>query len=239
MASHELTTMYTAKAVEYLIAVGYLLLFVPFWRYLNRGAHAPQRVAARAPSRPPQSGDWFELPSRLFFHPGHAWARVDGPDTVTVGIDDFARKLLGPLAALGLPGPGQTVTQGERAWSLVVDSTPIDMLSPIDGTVVAVNDAAQASPDLVSQDPYDRGWLLKVRSPRLAANLKHLISGSLIWAWMDDFTCALRLQAGLDTAPACQDGGAPVDGLARALDRDGWDRIARQFLLTGDGGPHA
>lgn len=239
MASHDLTTLYSAKAVEYLIAVSYLLLFIPFWRFVNGGTTARVRVPARAASRARLFQDLFELPARLFFHPGHAWARVDSPDTVTIGIDDFARKLVGPVSALRLPQPGDTLAQGERGWALVVGGTSIDMLSPVAGTVLAVNDLAASAPDVVDRDPYGHGWLLRVKSPRLAANLKHLLSGSVARAWMNSVSDALRLQAGPELGLAYEDGGALVDGLAHGLDPERWEAIARHFLLTDDGGTHA
>jgi glycine cleavage system H protein len=239
MPAHELTTMYTAKAVEYLIAVSYLLLFIPFWRFVNGGSAARVRVPARQPARASLATDWFQLPAQLFFHPGHAWARVDGSDTVTVGIDDFARRLVGPLSAIHLPNPGETVGQGDRGWTLIADATPIDMLSPVDGTVLAVNSQALSSPEVVSQAPYDQGWLMKVRSPRLAANLKHLLSGSLARSWIAGVTDALRLQGGPELGLVYEDGGMLVDGIARGMDPDNWDAVVRRFLLTDDGGSHA
>jgi glycine cleavage system H lipoate-binding protein len=164
---------------------------------------------------------------------------VDGADTVTIGMDDFARKLVGRLDALNLPKPGDRLTQGEPAWTLMAGSTPIGMLSPVDGTVVAVNDEARAHPGLVHQDPYEKGWLLKLKSPRLAVNLKHLLSGSLARSWMNGVTDALRLKTGPELGLAYEDGGVPVDGFARSLDSRRWDAVAREFLLTDEGGPHA
>jgi glycine cleavage system H lipoate-binding protein len=239
MPTHDLTTLYSAKAVEYLIAVSYLVLFIPFWRFVNGGQTARVRVAARSavPARLLQ--DLFDMPARLFFHPGHAWARVDGADTVTIGIDDFARKLVGPLSAINLPQPGDTVMQGDKGWALVAGDTEIAMLSPVDGTVIAANDAARSAPQLVHQDPYDRGWLLRVRSPRLASNLKHLLAGDLARSWMNGVADALRLEAGPELGLVYEDGGVPVDGLARGLDSGRWAAIARQFFLTEDGGSHA
>ncbi len=239
MPTHDLTTMYTAKAVEYLIAVSYLLLFIPFWRFVNGGRAARVRVPVRAMAPARLLQDLFELPARLFFHPGHAWARVEAADTVTVGIDDFARKLLGPLSAVNLPRPGDALRQGEKGWSVVAGGTEFDMLSPVDGIVVAANDAAATEPGMVDQDPYDRGWLLRVESPRLGSNLKHLLSGDLARSWMNSVANALRLQAGPELGPVYEDGGAPVDGLARGLDPVGWDSVVRRFFLTEDGGSHA
>jgi glycine cleavage system H protein len=242
MVSHDLTTMYGAKAVEYLIAASYLLLFIPFWRFVNGGpAAARERAVATVPGRPGLLSDWFTLPDQLFFHPGHAWARVEGPDTVTVGIDDFAGKLVGRVAAVSLPRVGTSLTQGDKGWSLVSNAKSIDMLSPVDGTVIAVNDRVASSPDALNQSPYERGWLMKVKSPRLATNLLHLLSGSVARAWMNGVAESLRRQFGpaQGLGLVYEDGGVPVDGIAHGLDPEHWDAVARRFLRTEEGGFHA
>jgi len=239
MIPHEFMTLHTAKAIEYLIAVSYLLLFIPFWRFVNAPVEA---VPAHAPRRVPQPGQWFAVPDGLFYHPGHAWLRVDGTDAVTIGIDDFARKLVGAPSAIALPAVGDTVTQGEPAWALVADGRAIEMLSPADGTVLAVNERARHSPALPHEQPYADGWLLKIRAPRLTANLKQLIGGRLAKRWIDDLADSLRGGLTPALAQVYEDGGVVVDGFARSLDPGAWDEVARRFLLTGETNlafPHA
>ncbi len=231
MVTHDLVTMYSAKAIEYGIAIAYLLLFIPYWRFVTA---RPAPAAARQPARPVlgQVADWFRLPLDLYYHPGHAWARPEG-DVVTIGIDDFGRKLVGP-AALRLPPLGARLAQGEPALALEADSKAIDVLAPVDGTVIAVNERA-----LGAADPYGDGWLLKVRAPRLPANLRTLLSGSLARRWMEDVCDTLCGQLQPDLGRVYQDGGLPVDGIARALEPDNWDGVAKRFFLTDGGGTHA
>ena len=234
MMPHDFMTMHTAKTVEYLIAVSYLLLFIPFWRFVN-GDPRPVTVAAAATRRVPAIDQWFATPDGLFYHPGHAWLRVEGPDTVTVGFDDFAGKLVGVPSAITLPEVGATLAQGEPAWALVADGKAIDMLSPVDGTVVAVNEQARRSPALAHERPYGDGWLLKVRSGRLAANLKQLLTGQMARRWIGDLADGLRGDLTSALGHLYEDGGVVIDGFAGALEPDGWDQVARRFFLT-DGG---
>ncbi len=238
MIPHDIFTMYSAKAAAYLIAVAFLLLFIPFWRYLNAGGvvervpAAGWAAAAEAPRWLGQMVDWFRVPDGLYFHPGHAWARVRGGDVVTVGMDDFAYKLVGRVSTIRLPEVGSGIGQGEKGWSLASDGKSVDLLSPVDGTVVAVNALAVASPEGLGRDPYGHGWLLKVRAPRLAANLKQLLSGGLAKRWMEEVCETLRGMMSPDLGRVLQDGGLPVDGMARSLDPRRWDELARRLLLT-------
>jgi glycine cleavage system H lipoate-binding protein len=229
--AHDMLSTYSVKALEYGIAIGYLLLFVPFWRFLN-GAPATERVLAAEPGVLGQMAGWFRVPDHLYFHPGHAWAGVGAGQLVTVGIDDFAQKLVGKVSAVQLPAVGTRVGQGERAWTLTSGARSVDMLSPVDGTVVAVNDRIAASPELLERDPYGDGWLLQVRSARTSANVKSLLSGSLAKHWIEESWNRLVSMMSPELGLVYQDGGLPVDGMARSLDAVRWDQIARRFLLT-------
>src|SRR5512137_1603322 len=95
-----LSELHVAKAIEYLLAVGYLAMFVPFWRYTARLAAAPaeaeDRAAVPAVAVPasaavprPEPVGWFHVPEGLGLHPGHAWAKAAGGGEVLVGADDF------------------------------------------------------------------------------------------------------------------------------------------------------
>lgn len=232
MTPQDLSAMSSAKAMEYLIAVAFLFLFIPFWRFVNAVRVAVPTRVAEAPRWLGQVVDWFRVPAHLYFHPGHAWARAEDGDLVTVGIDDFAQKLVGRVSALALPAVGAQVGQGEKGWSLVSDSKSVDMLSPVDGTVVAVNDRVMAAPETVNPDPYGDGWLLKVRAPRLTANVKQLLSGSLTKRWMEEVCEDLRARITPDLGQLYQDGGLPIEGMARGLESEKWDEVARAFFLT-------
>jgi glycine cleavage system H lipoate-binding protein len=237
---HDLITIYWLKALEYLLAVSYLPLFLLFWKFASPRQVAPVTVAATAPGWADQLAGFFQLPANLFFHPGHTWVRLDGGDTVTIGISDFAQKLVGPLGRVMLPEPGSMLVQGEPALAFDTGGARIPMLAPVDGRVVAVNPALAASSDVVKQSPYEEGWLMKVQSSRLSANLKNLLSGTLASRWMDTVCESLGAEmAPMELGKVYLDGGHLVDGLARSLSHDQWDRVARRFFLTEEGANHA
>jgi len=219
------------KGIEYLIVIGYLLVLLPFWLLLARGSsRMPAPAAALYPAQVVRN--WFRVPEGLHFHLGHAWAAPEERGLFRVGLDDFAQKLIGPLARVELPPPGTALVQGERAFRLHADSKSVGMLSPLDGTVVAVNDAVAVSPQVVSEEPYGRGWLLKVRPSHLDADLKQLLEGELARKWMEAVSESLRTGLGPDVGQVLQDGGQPVNGIARELHGDRWDEFARIYLLS-------
>jgi glycine cleavage system H protein len=240
MIPHDILTLYSAKMVEYGIAIVFLLLFIPYWRWVQGSTTATVTAPARARKTAAAATDWFSLPADRLFHKGHAWLKADADGLVTIGMDDFAARLVGPLARISMPGVGDAVGQGEMAWRLVArDGQAVDMLSPVDGTVVAVNPAVAASAATAERDPYEQGWLLKVRPTRLRANTIGLLSGPAAHRWMDEVLAGLRGQFTPDLGAVAQDGGVPLSGMARAMAPEGWEQLAASLLLTGREERHA
>ena len=222
--------IFATKGVEYLMVISGLLFFALFWRFLNRPALAVYRIAQ---SIAPAISDWFHVPQEgIFFHQGHSWAMPESNNVVRVGIDDFAQKLVGKIDAIKFPQVGSQITQGEKAWSLLAGSKSIDMLSPVDGKVLEINDNLLSSPENIGKDPYGQSWLMKVQAPRIAVNLKNLLSGRLAIKWMEEVRENLLARMNYNLGAVFQDGGVPVDGIARSLDRERWDEIVKGFFLT-------
>jgi len=222
--------IFATKGIEYLLVISGLLFFAYFWRFLSRPAVAVYREYANVF---PAISDWFHLPLEgMYFHQGHSWAKPEGDNVVRVGIDDFAQKLVGKIDAIKLPQVGSQVSQGEKAWSLQVGSKSIDMLSPVDGKILDINESLLNSPESIGKDPYGQSWLMKVQAPRVSANLKNLLSGGLVGKWMEGVKENLFSRMNYNLGAVSQDGGVPVDGIARHLDRERWDEIVREFLLV-------
>ena len=176
----------------------------------------------------------FLVPNDVMFHPGHAWAKVEENDfvIVTVGMDDFAAKLLGSVDSIAFPRLGSLVKQGSPAWWLKTDSRLIRMLSPVDGEVVALNYALGESPGTAFDDPYGNGWLFKVRTNSWTSNLNNMVIGDKLAEWLEGIRDSLASRSASASAPLYADGGEPIKGIAKAVDPEAWDDLAREFFLT-------
>lgn len=174
----------------------------------------------------------YQMPEELAYHRGHTWARLLGPDTVAIGIDDFARQLIGSATRTSLPAVGTWLRQGAKAAGLGLDGRDVDVVAPIDGEVVEVNDAVVRQPNLATSDPYGRGWLVKVRSSELARNLGNLLSGSLARRFMEDTRDRLQHQLMALQGTVLADGGEPVADFTRHLPEEEWRHLVHEFLLT-------
>jgi glycine cleavage system H protein len=199
-------------------------------------AVAPEAtVAAALAGAPPVEPVWvagYQLPEELSYHRGHTWARAIGPDTVLIGLDDFARKLIGPIRALTLPKVGSWLRQGGTGFGVQVNGRGAGLLAPIDGEVLEINPALVSQPSLVSDDPYGRGWVMKLRASDLNRTMQNMLSGSLANKWMEDSRERLQMQLMALSGSVLQDGGEPVADFARHLEDDDWQQLIHELLLT-------
>ncbi len=223
--------MFPTKGIEYVLVILFLAALILFWRWLG-GSRSPAPAASFARARARRPSRWFDLPEGRYFHAGHAWAVPAGGGIVRVGMDDFSQKLVGLPSSVRLPAVGEQLHQGRPGWGLQVGGRSVPQLSPVDGVVVARNEALASDPTLVNRDPYEGGWLLEVEVPPLAAGVKTLMRGALARAWLQTSEDALFGLMPREVGVVMQDGGIPVTGIARALSPRDWDRIAAEFLLT-------
>lgn len=226
------------KGIEYLIAVAFLVTFILFWRYAAAPARpVPSRVRGGLGVMSRGVGELiggFLVPEKVYFHPGHAWAKVEKGDLLSLGIDDFGQKLVGPINAIQAPAVGARVKQGERAWTLLINGQPIDMLSPVDGEIVAVNEDVLQFPAKVNKDPFGTGWLMMVRNPEKLANLKGLLSGIHAHRWIEEARTKLMAITSHNLGTVLADAGPLRDGIARTLDSERWLQIVKSHFLTAD-----
>ena len=103
-----------------------------------------------------------KVPDTLRYTTEHEWIEKIGPTTVRVGITDFAQDALGDVVFVQLPDTGAEVTSGESFAEVESTKSVSDIYGPVTGTVSAVNDALDASPELVNSDPYGEGWLVEI-----------------------------------------------------------------------------
>ncbi len=101
----------------------------------------------------------------------HEWVRVDG-DVATVGITDYAQDQLGDIVYLDLPAAGAKAAQNEKLGEIESVKAVSDLFAPVGGEVTEVNQMAVDEPELVNNQPYAEGWLIKIR----LADLEQLLT---------------------------------------------------------------
>lgn len=101
-------------------------------------------------------------PEDLRYHPEHDWARVDG-DTATLGITWYAQDSLGEVVFFDPPAVGTAVSKDESYAEVESVKAVSDVIAPLSGEIVEVNEALAENPARINEDPYGEGWLVKIR----------------------------------------------------------------------------
>jgi len=228
MFGHDFLSGYSAKILEYGLAVTYLVLFVGFWRYVQGGKKAPAMEMKPEAEKAPVAAGWFEVPSEVAFHPGHTWARMEANGTVSVGLDDLGHRLVGGVEGVRLPQAGRAVEQGEPVVTLLSGGKEIGLLSPVAGEVVATNGSAGEN----GSEPYGAGWLFQVKPSQWTRSRAQLIDGQAAREWMEEQARQLYGRMSPEAVPMLQDGGVPIHGIAREIEPARWDEVAREFFRT-------
>jgi glycine cleavage system H protein len=102
------------------------------------------------------------VPEDLRYTPEHEWVLLREEGTVRVGVTDYAQTQLGDVVYIQLPQLGESVAAGEPVGEVESTKSVSDVFAPVEGEVVARNEALDASPDLVNRDPYGEGWMFEV-----------------------------------------------------------------------------
>jgi glycine cleavage system H lipoate-binding protein len=191
-------------------------------------------VADRAAQPPlPQSlVGGFSVPEKLRYHPGHTWAVGETPTLVRIGMDEFASKLTGKLERIVLPQRGKWIRQGQKIWTLYRNGASVDMVSPIEGSIVEINEAAMRDPEMARKDPYGEGWLVTVQSPDAKTNFRNLLGGAMARWWTEESAGRLQRRLPLALGALAQDGGVAMDNLADQLPDQDWTSLTKEFFLS-------
>ena len=190
--------------------------------YLRQAKTAPQRFEARLAAEPaarlrPNYVSGFELPENCRYHPGHTWALAESPNLVRVGLDDFAARLIGKMDQMVLPKRGQWVRQGQKLATVFRDGVKTELVSPVEGEVTQVNEAAVSDPGLATREPYGNGWLVSVFSPDAPTSFRNLLGGNLARSWMTEASSRLFGKMPALAGAVAQDGGLAVHDLTAEL----------------------
>jgi hypothetical protein len=177
---------------------------------------------ARMPHARPASDSDEEIygmpfPLDRFYHRGHTWARREADGTVTVGLDELGKRLIGPPDAFDLPAPGVRIHANGAAFRVRRREADVRVLSPVDGEVVAAGGP-------------DHDWYLKVRPE--GDDFTHLLRDSEVRPWVMREIERLQLALTAEGASATlADGGVPVADIAAAYPTTDWDAVCGEMFL--------
>ncbi len=123
------------------------------------------------------SPDEFSIPGGVFISPGHCWASIEPDGTVKVGLDDFAKKLIGKIDSIEFPNLGMTVQKGQTLFIAKQNLKLVPFRSPISGKISKLNTYLMKDLDSLNINPYDSNWICVIDADNIETELKDLKIG--------------------------------------------------------------
>ncbi len=172
----------------------------------------------------------FSLPAGYYLGSGHTWVKLEGESMVTMGIDDFASRLLGQFDTLSAPLMGKPVTRGGKAFTLGRGPHSITFLSPLSGVVTQVNPGVRNHPGAIARAPYTDGWVLTLHCPDLKNEIRDLMFMDTATSYMKDSAGKLHGFIEERTGLKAADGGELVPDIYANLPDVSWEELVDRFL---------
>jgi len=119
----------------------------------------------------------FRVPRDRFYNENDCWAKLD-ENIATVGITDFLQNMASDIIFVELPEVDTVIEQFDEAGSFEAIKTMLDLISPVSGVVKEINEELQEKPELVNQDPYGKGWFVKIIVEDFEADRENLLDAS-------------------------------------------------------------
>jgi len=119
----------------------------------------------------------MKIPDNLKYTKDHEWVQVDG-NTITVGITDFAQGELGDIVYVEIETTGEEVAQGDIFGTIEAVKTVSDLFMPISGVVEEINSGLEDNPEVINEDCYGKGWMVKIKVTGDGSELDDLLSSN-------------------------------------------------------------
>lgn len=158
------------------------------------------------------------FPFDRLYHRGHTWVRPEADGTLTIGLDDLGRRLIGVPDRVELPPAGARVEANGPAWRIYKRNAAVRLLSPVDGAVIESNGA-------------EPGGQLRVKPDGQPFDLRHLLLPYEVKPWLLREMERLQLALSAEGIPALADGGVPVEDISANCPQADWDSVCSRMFL--------
>lgn len=231
--------IFETKGIEYLIIIGFFAVLIPFWLLLTKRVKISEAVNRIIGSLSMRS---LRIPQGIFFSGNHTWAHLGKSGNATIGLDDLLLHITGEVSFGNLRKTGEKISKGELLGEISHNGNVLKILSPLSGEVVSVNPALLSDPASVSEDPYQEGWMYRIRPSDWIAETStyRLADGASSWfeqelARFRDFLARQTMNISPETSKLIlQDGGEISDHTLSELPPEVWNSFQADFLSRND-----
>jgi glycine cleavage system H lipoate-binding protein/ABC-type phosphate transport system substrate-binding protein len=215
------------------------LLFISFSlsRFIGKGE---EEVSLQPfPSKGMMDEESVSVPGGLFYDRTHTWAFMERSGEVRVGIDDFLQKVTGRVTKVIMKKPGERISRGEKAITIVQDGKQLVVYSPVSGVVRKSNEELMEYAGMINSSPYSEGWVYLVEPENWSAEVARMRDAGKYRTWlkeefarMRDFLSSLMNSGQLNEGIVLQDGGEIAENVLNTLDPRSWEDFQTRFIDT-------
>lgn len=227
--------IFDTKGIEYLFVIGYLVILIIFWRVSHKQIKIARQIQTALGIL---SANLLRIPQGLFYSKNHTWAHLEESGTARVGLDDLLQHITGEVKFGKLKNSGEMINKGDLLTEITQEGKLLKIFSPISGEIVNANSELKESPEILNEDPYERGWIYKIKPSKWIAETTsyYLAEEATTWSKkeLERFKDFLAMSAKKYSAePAMvilQDGGELQDNTLSELPGELWQDFQKEFL---------
>jgi glycine cleavage system H protein len=227
--------IFETKGVEYLIIITFLILLVPFSIILNKKVNIRKQLKKLSDIL---SANILNIPQGVFYSQNHTWTHLAKSGIAHVGLDDLLLHITGEVKLNYLKKPGEPIEKGELMTEIDHQGNLLKIFSPISGKVMETNLVLIESPSILSDDPYEAGWVCKIKPTNWKAETQsyYLAESATEWSQREvarfkDFLASTMPKYMPETSMiALQDGGELRDHVLSELPGEVWLDFQNEFL---------
>jgi glycine cleavage system H protein len=229
--------IFETKGIEYLIIIGFLIMIIPFWILINKEVSIKARIRNAIGSL---SEGILKIPLGLFFSKNHTWTHLEKSGVAEVGIDDFLLHIAGEVKFTALREPGSFIHKGDLLAGIDHEGKVLQVYSPISGKVTDTNRLLTSAPDVVNEDPYEKGWIYRIEPSKWIEETDTYLMANEALEWtrlelsrFKDFIAGSVKKYSPEAAVLIlQDGGELCDRPLSDLPDEVWHDFQKSFLDT-------
>ena len=235
MNAFSYSDIFATKGIEYLIIIAFLLLIIPFWIVINKKTSINRKVRNSVGSL---SAGILRIPLGLFYSKNHTWMYMEKSGSAKVGLDDLLLHLTGKVKFSNHKNPGEMIRKGELLTEIHQDGKLLRIISPVSGKITDINPIIHENPGLLNEDPYDKGWIYKIKPSKwiVEADACYFEEGAMYWAkielerFKDFLAMSMKNYSPDPSLVMMQDGGELCDHSLSAFSGEVWKDFEKEFL---------
>jgi glycine cleavage system H protein len=233
--------IFDTKGIEYLVIITFFAILIIFWITLNKQVQIRKRIQKTLGAI---TANALKIPQGIFYSENHTWTHLGRSGLAKVGLDDLLMHITGEVKFNNLRSQGEKINKGDLLAEINQKGKILRIFSPVSGDIVDTNPVLTSNPELLNEDPYQKGWMYEIKPTNWIGDTESYYLAGEATAWIEkelemfkDFL-AISIEKLTPASPnlILQDGGEVTDHVLSELPDEVWQQFQEDFLSNTDTG---